>query len=444
MGQPDLDFQTLSHMLLPLLIGISLGAVGLPAQGAALKAAVAKTDITPPAGELMWGYAARKAPAKGTLDPLYARILVLDAEGKRFGLVVLDLGRSFGPVSLGLLREKARTTSRVDYLLVQGTHTHAGPMLADEYPGGKLPQWESAALDKIAQAIESACQDLREARVGTGFGSVFIAHNRIRVGPDGAITMMWRNETKVPTAPVDPTVGVIRIDAQDGKPMAILVNYACHPVILGSDNLQHSADFPAVMSQSIEAAFGGAPISFFLQGAPGDIDPYYALTRLEMDPRSRLDSTGRELGEMAARVAKAIQTDASAEAQLQYVEDTMQFAARWAPGQEHRGAKTNEYRIPVATVLINRRIALAGLPGEPFVDLQMNWRARSPVREAFFLGYANGYHGYFPTIAAAATGGYGAASTSTWLEVGAGERMVDRVLIRLYEMLGKLRGVPEK
>ena len=46
--------------------------------------------------------------------------------------------------------------------------------------------------------------------------------------------MFWRNETKIPTTfPVDPTVGVIRFDRADGKPLAILVHYSCHPVILG-------------------------------------------------------------------------------------------------------------------------------------------------------------------------------------------------------------------
>jgi len=59
-------------------------------------------------------------------------------------------------------------------------------------------------------------------------------------------------------------------------------------------------------------------------------------------------------------------------------------------------------RLPVVTILIDRRIALMTMPGEPFVIFQMNWRDRCPVPDAFFLGYTNGYFGYFPTIAAAA------------------------------------------
>ena len=70
------------------------------AKGAPLKAGVAKVDITPPTGVLMWGYFDRLTPSKATLDPLYARVLVLEAGETRLALVALDLGRAFGPASL--------------------------------------------------------------------------------------------------------------------------------------------------------------------------------------------------------------------------------------------------------------------------------------------------------------------------------------------------------
>src|SRR5205823_2668424 len=75
----------------------------------------------------------------------------------------------------------------------------------------------------------------------------------------------------------------------------ILVNYACHPVIFGSDNLQYSADFPAAMTKTVEAAFDGKPLCMFLQGAPGDINPYYAVTPIEQDAIAMRDRTGQEI-----------------------------------------------------------------------------------------------------------------------------------------------------
>jgi hypothetical protein len=98
--------------------------------------------------------------------------------------------------------------------------------------------------------------------------------------------------------------------------------------------------------------------------------------------------------------------------------------------------------VPLTTALIDRKIAFVGMPGEPFVDFQTNLRARCPVQDCFFLGYTNGYYGYFPTIKAASEGGYGAVSTTTWVEVGAGEQMENAGLIEIYCMLGRLRDTP--
>jgi hypothetical protein len=101
---------------------------------------------------------------------------------------------------------------------------------------------------------------------------------------------------------------------------------------------------------------------------------------------------------------------------------------------------------PVTTLLIDlgsvdRDLAFVGMPGEPFVEFQMQLRAKSPVPNSFLAGYANGYFAYLPTIAAAVRGGYGANSTVNQTEVGTGERMLDTGLISIYELLGML---PEK
>jgi hypothetical protein len=83
------------------------------------------------------------------------------------------------------------------------------------------------------------------------------------------------------------------------------------------------------------------------------------------------------------------------------------------------------------------------VPGEPFVDFQISFRDQCPVPNALFLGYTNGYFDYFPTIAATAEGGYGAADSNTYVEVGAGERMLRHALVRIYEMLGRLSDAPQ-
>jgi hypothetical protein len=436
-----------------LVVSAALGA-----QAAVMKAGVAKVDITPPAGVQMWGYFDRLTGAQGTLDPLYARVLVLEVGEKRLALVDLDYGRTFGLAAIQRIRDAARESSGISYVLVQATHTHAGPVIMDEYASGP-PAWEAAAIEKIGKAIQEAHQHAVEARLGTGYGEAYIGYNRRRLNADGTVTMFWRNQTHVPTAPVDPTVSVLRVDSSDGTPLAVLVNYSCHPVVFGPDNLQFSADFPGVTTKTVEQTFGpNPPLCFFLQGAPGDINVYDATTPLKEDAVAKCDWSGRHLGEEAARVAKSIKTEAVAEPSLDFVEDMLPFHLRWNLEKFQQGLVTvfgadflktfapqirSDWQLPVATVLINKRLAVMTMPGEPFVDFQINWRDRCPVPDAFFLGYANGYYGYFPTLKAATEGGYGAAGATTWIEVGAGERMVDHALVRTYELLGRLADTPE-
>jgi len=427
-----------------------------PDQAAELKAGVAKVDITPPLGTRMWGYFDRLGGAIGTLDPLYARVLVLEAGDKRLAYVDLDLGRSFGPDSLKGLRAAAKQGSGIDDLIVQATHTHAGPVIMDEYPKGP-PTWETDDLKRIEGAIHDAVEHAVPARMGVGYGAAYIGYNRRHVDADGTVSMVWSNATQAPTYPVDPLVAVLRIDQMNGEPLAILVNYAAHPVTFGSDDLRYSADFPGVMCKVVERAFGGKPLAFFVQGAAGDINVFDAGTPINLDVIGRRDWAGETLGKAAAGTAQQIQTVADPDPAIEFADDSVALKLRW-DAEKFRKEILRELgpeafqifaspieenmELPVTTALIDRKIAIVGMPGEPFVDFQTDLRAKCPVRDCFFLGYTNGYYGYFPTIRAAAEGGYGAVSTTTWVQVGAGEQMEDFALVQIYRMLGRLQDVP--
>lgn len=77
--------------------------------------------------------------------------------------------------------------------------------------------------------------------------------------------------------------------------------------------------------------------------------------------------------------------------------------------------------------------------------LQTEWKRRADVRFPLFYGYtysAGGvWPGYIPDLKTAAYGGYGADAT-TRIEVGAGETIIQRHLIHLYDMLGMWRDQP--
>src|SRR5215468_1358483 len=432
-----------------------------------LTAGVARADITPPPGVDLWGYSDRKGPATSVLDPLYARALVLDDGRNAVAIVTLDLGRTFGQAQMNLVRERVRREYRINEVMFIASHTHSGPSIDEDYENGALPDWERRALDKIAQAIGEARGRMVEARIGVGFGQTIIGHNRRMVQSDGSVKMLWRNSTGQTGGPIDPTVGVIRVDDKQGNPIAILVNYACHPVVFGPDNLRYSADYSGAMARLVEKSFDcdkdKGPICFFLQGAPGDINPMMDKTPLAVNADVEMRRVGEQLGREVARVSHSIKTDVAANPEIAYLSEEIPFKNRWriealkevilaAYGPSYGPKVISRYQrymkdpilAPVTTLVINRQIALVGLPGEPFVGLQLSLKQRSPAPATFMCGYTNGYIAYFPTIRDAVVGGYGANNVTTRVEIGAGERMVDRGLIHIYRILGMLKDKPEQ
>lgn len=426
-----------------------------------LRAAVARVDITPAPGAELWGYSNRSGPATGTLDPLYARILALSDGRRTVAIVTLDLGRTFGPPQIARLRDRVRQDYQVNGVMLIASHTHSGPVIEDDYDT-QPPEWERIALDRIAGAIGDARARLVSARIGVGFGQSVIGHNRRVLQSDGSVKMQWRNSTSQQTGMIDPAVGVIRVDDSNGRPLAVLVNYACHPVVFGPDNLRYSADFPGAMSRTVEENLsdsGGSPICFFLQGAPGDINPLMDKTPLTENADEEVRNVGVQLGREAARVAREIKTVVSANPELAFLAEELKFRNRWDLDQlramltrtygDRLARRYQRYVVPeitttITTLVINKQIAFVGLPGEPFVGLQLLLKQRSPLAATFLCGYTNGYSGYFPTISAAVSGGYGANTVVTRVEVGAGERMVDLGLIHILRILGKLKDKPEE
>jgi hypothetical protein len=98
--------------------------------------------------------------------------------------------------------------------------------------------------------------------------------------------------------------------------------------------------------------------------------------------------------------------------------------------------------VGLLTVAFNRDLALAAIPGEPFIQHQLDLTARSPIANTFILGLA--YHGkgspfvvYIPTAQAVKEGGYGAAECS-FLAADAGERMLNTAVADLQEIIGKV------
>ena len=435
-----------------------------------LGAAAAKLDITPPVGHQLWGLSLRAGPSTGKLDPLFARVLVLKSQASSLAIVALDLGRTFGDEHMADLRTRVKSESGIDHVIFAASHTHTAPTpLNKKYIPEAGERWESQALERIAAAINESSRNAVAYRVGAGKGAAYIGHNR--QDPIAGGRWIGKNPNRLRTSPMDPIVQVLRFDDSQGKPIAVVANYAAHPVVLDSVNgTEYSADFPGVMADYVEEKLPGKPVCLFIQGACGDINSLYVgqYPSTEKGPGGwgvlvrEMRRLGRELGAEVLRVAEKIQSDSPLNPEVRAIDETMKFRSRWdldklksldavptyhqwlAEGRP-RGYPPEEPSIFLTTALIDRQIAILTMPGEPYVDHQIGFRDRLPGLDTILAGYSNGYVGYLPTIRAAVRDGvvYGANAWPTILEVGAGERIVDRGIVNVYRMLGLLKEQPD-
>lgn len=405
------------------------------------RAGAAATDITPTEPVPMWGYGDRHAElSTGTIDPLEATAVVIAAGTTKLAIVGLDLGRSPTEASLERIRARIAAEAGIAHSIIAGSHTHHGPVveLCDE-PGRGRGRFEAAVRygarleEGIVEAILAADRAARPVTMAAGSETVE-GFNRNR-------------HSKIEPVPVDRTLGVLRFDdAETGTPVALVVNFTAHPTSIPSERREFSADYPGALRAAVEEEWGGQAV--FMQGASGD---------LSTDRAGHGDHVayGRALGRRAAALAKSLRPEAVAEPRLAVREDRFPFASRvdfanpavvaaygLAFFPELVGTFVAEYaegiRPRLTVAVLDDRVALVGASGEFFCQHGIRLRERTRIPHLFFFGYANGYHQYFPTIEAAAEGGYGADPQVAPAALGAGERLMDTALEWIDALRGRL------
>lgn len=394
---------------------------------------LAEIDITPPIGGLTTGYSSAK-PTDGIHDPVSARILVLESEEVCIALAVCDLCI----YNSAWLHEQMAGIG-VDRLLLMNTHTHAGPKLRQEdFPSPEKP-WRATVDERILDAIKEAKQHLFTGYFTASASQIQLGYNRLVHRGDYSVTY-FENPQRIPYGSVDRQLGVIRIADEDQKVRAVLVNYACHPVVLGPRNRKISADYPGVMREQVEQHFDDDTLCIFVQGAAGDINP---LMMARGDEREGDFDVVQAMGELLAdevlRALSFIEYEVGESKSVMTSSSITSFRNRWEPEQS--------LEMGVTTLLINDRIGIITLPGEPFHHFQTDFREKANLPHCFLFGYCcnDGYDWprYLPDLLSSARGGYGASDT-TVAEVGAGERLVNQGLVQLFRLQGRLKPQPQR
>ena len=234
--------------------------VGMSTAGE-LRAGTAKVSITP------------DDPGMPVQDPCYARCLVLDVGGERIAIVAVDLA----VYSSERLVSACWSGSGISHIVLSSSHTHSAP--------GR--RHNAFFEERIIGMVEAAVKDMFPARIAAGHRSFpQLGFNRLVARENGHARESWfgdehytsENPERIPFGPVDPEVGVIKVEDVQGRPRAIVMNYACHADVV-CQNYAISADYPGAATRKVEEAFGGGLNCLFVQGAGGDIEsPIIKLT----------------------------------------------------------------------------------------------------------------------------------------------------------------------
>lgn len=435
-----------------------------------MRVGVGRGVITPPIGIEHAGWGAQvHERAEGVHLDLWVTVLVVEGNAETFAIVDYDL-------MLVTVEDSDRVRADVAAVLgieptnvrVSFTHTHAGPVwsnfLGDR--SGRAGQelvagYRETVWSQTLGAAHQAKGSLRPARMAAGWGESAIAVNRRLTAPDGTV-VVGQN----PDGFRDPRVMVIRFDDLDERPLAAVVCYAAHPIVLAFQNRAISPDFPGVARRVVEQLTGATCL--YLQGCAGNIMTVEALT----GDTGAAERMGTMLGAEAAKVFTGLRTlrtrrrfgriiesgaplgiwvddplpdrapsirvmerlieipvretappeEAQAEAEA-LSRRFLDLQAAGAPRAEILDARYRARRALIraawarlcggrsslATTLHGIRIddvALVGFPGEPFAEIGVRVREASPFRYTHMAGYTNGVTGYVPTREEFARGGY--------------------------------------
>lgn len=405
---------TVLCVLMSLFSAANAGAAGK------LMAGTSKVNITPP------------NPRYPVHDSLYARSLILEAGDSRIAFVALDLG---GYTNIPLA-EKLKKQFKLQEVYFCPQHTHssqAGPK-----------EWLEA---QITDALKQASTSMFEARISAGYRTFpQLSFNRLILREDGRARESWLgddhyravNPERIPHGPVDNSVGVIKLEDTKGSPKVVLMNYACHPDVAWN-NFEISADYVGYATKYTEEAFDNQVYCLFVQGGGGNQAPLFkdgGRTGPD-DPRPSnydlIDRMGKLLSIEAVKLAREIYPNPYDVADIKVKTDSLHFTGRHD--------KSLKYNVYFSVISINDRIAIAAVPGEPFIKFQIDWKREMQPNNVipFLFGYTwnNGkWPVYLPDIRSAAYGGFGADNGPGLIEVGAAEKIFNRLIENYYWLMG--------
>lgn len=396
-----------------------------------LSAAVAKVDITPPAGTKVVGHVRE---VDGVRDRLHAATLLLDDGKTRAAIVTLDLLNVPNEMAAAL-RESVgiATGTPAANIMIAVSHNHSGPGWTEN------PEWARKAAKDVGAAAGTASKSMRKVTAGYGEGRIDFNIQRRKVIEGRAVVRLN------PDGPCDHRVKVLRFD--DGKsedPLAVLMHAACHPCVFtwgdkwtephANGYPKMTADFPGEAKALVEKVYGAGTTALFLQGCAGDIRPNLPGQPYRCGDEADIRWAGRDLGCAAIKAAdKSFVREQFTRRPAVY---PIRCASEMVTLPSSKMGETVSCELQA--IKVGPYLFLT-LPGEPFVEY--GFRLEKAIADRaipIIVGYANGDIGYICTAKAFKEGGYEPNNSKSGPEaeeilIAESLKLADRVIGDVFE-----------
>lgn len=344
--------------------------------------------ITPKQPLRMRGYAARKKPAEGTEQDLFAKALAIeDKHGQRVVILTMDL---IGV--LGRLRETVAQEAQTKYqlpghsLLMNASHTHCGPA----YGRDEAKPYFNKLAETLVSLVGDALESLQPAELTYGHARCGFAMNRRTPTKNG-----YRNHPN-PDGPVDHTVPALSVQGPEGQRRTVLFGYACHNTTMGFR--RWLGDYAGFAQEYFQKDHPGVT-AMFLTGCGADQNPY---------PRSELHYAHKHGQSLATAVERALEIGQNRvyhqrplHGPLRSVLETVDLPAA--------KPERDDFPYPVQIIRFGDDLAIVALGNEVVVDysLRLKRELTEPDGPAIWVaGYSNSYQNYIASERVLEEGGY--------------------------------------
>jgi hypothetical protein len=252
-------------------------------------------------------------------DTLHARALVLREGETTVVIVSVDVVAigEIGPIGneyLGQVRSALQKDLGIEprNVMINASHCH-GLVCKD-------------VAARTVKVVKEAMRKVEPVTVGVGTGQEdrIMANRRLRLanGREADVRHAYSlpaDAEVVGVGPIDPEIGILRLDRKNGETLAVVYQFACHP-IQGVPNGGNTADITGFSSKVIEENMSEGTIALFLQGCGGDINP---ARYKDVDSPRDAEPLGNMLGLSTLRGLRKIKTNANGS--LKWINETIKL-----------------------------------------------------------------------------------------------------------------------